>query len=58
VRAATGEAKRVSTRLPQELRLARSESLPAANRYLKSRFVPEYNARFALPAAEPVMEAT
>jgi hypothetical protein len=25
----------------------------AANRYLKERFVPEYNARFAVKAAEP-----
>jgi Helix-turn-helix domain len=40
-------------RLPQELRLARISSIAAANRYLKERFVPDYNARFAVPAAEP-----
>ncbi len=40
-------------RLPQELRLARIKTLAAANRYLKERFVPDYNARFAGPAAEP-----
>lgn len=40
-------------RLPPELRLAEIGTLEAANRYLKTRFVPEYNARFAVPAAEP-----
>jgi hypothetical protein len=40
-------------RLPQELRLARIRSVSAANRYLRERFVPDYNARFAVPAAEP-----
>jgi len=40
-------------RLPQELRLARIRTLAAANQYLKERFVPDYNARFAVPAAEP-----
>ena len=40
-------------RLPQELRLARVKTMAAANRYLKERFVPDYNARFAVPAAEP-----
>ena len=40
-------------RLPQELRLARIKSVAAANRYLKDRFVPDYNARFAVQAAEP-----
>jgi hypothetical protein len=40
-------------RLPQELRLARIRTLGGANRYLKERFVPDYNARFAVPAAEP-----
>ena len=39
-------------RLPQELRLARIKTVAAANRYLKERFVPDYNARFAVPAAE------
>ena len=40
-------------RLPQELRLARIRTVAAANRYLRDRFVPDYNARFAVPAAEP-----
>ena len=40
-------------RLPQELRLAAIKTVAAANRYLKERFVPDYNARFAVPAAEP-----
>jgi Helix-turn-helix domain len=40
-------------RLPQELRLSRIRTVAAANRYLKDRFVPDYNARFAVPAAEP-----
>lgn len=40
-------------RLPQELRLARIKTVVGANRYLKERFVPDYNARFAIPAAEP-----
>lgn len=40
-------------RLPQELRIARIKTMAAANRYLKQRFVPDYNARFAVPAAEP-----
>jgi hypothetical protein len=40
-------------RLPQELRLARIKTVAAANRYLKERFVPDHNARFAVPAAEP-----
>jgi hypothetical protein len=40
-------------RLPQELRLARIKTVAAANRYLKERFIPDYNARFAVPAAEP-----
>ena len=40
-------------RLPQELRLARIKTVAGANRYLKERFVPDYSARFAVPAAEP-----
>ena len=40
-------------RLPQELRLSRIRTIAGANRYLKERFVPDYNARFAVPAAEP-----
>lgn len=40
-------------RLPHELRLAEIATIAAANRFLKECFVPDYNARFALPAAEP-----
>lgn len=40
-------------RLPQELRLARIRTVAAANRYLRDHFMPAYNARFAVPAAEP-----
>jgi hypothetical protein len=29
------------------------KTVAAANRFLKERFVPQYNARFAVPAAEP-----
>jgi hypothetical protein len=54
---ARGRMERVfgtlQNRLPQELRLARITTLAAANRYLTQRFVPDYNARFAVPAAEP-----
>jgi hypothetical protein len=35
-------------RLPQELRLARIKTMAAANRFLKERFVPDHNARFAV----------
>lgn len=40
-------------RLPAELGLAGITSINAANRYLKERFIPDYNARFAVPQAEP-----
>jgi transposase len=40
-------------RLPAELGLAGVTTIEAANRYLKERFIPDYNARFAVPAAEP-----
>jgi hypothetical protein len=40
-------------RLPQELRLNRIRTPAGANRFLKERFVPDYNVRFAAPAAEP-----
>lgn len=53
---ARGRMERVfgtlQNRLPQELRLARIKTVVAANRYLKDRFVPDFNARFAVPAAE------
>ena len=40
-------------RLPQELRLAGSATIEAANWFLAERFVPERNRRFAVAAAEP-----
>jgi hypothetical protein len=39
-------------RLPQELRLAEIATIAAANRFLKERFMADYNARFAVPATE------
>ena len=39
-------------RLPPELRVAEIATIEAANRYLKQEFVPDYNARFAVPAEE------
>ena len=42
----------IQSRLPPELRLAEIATLEAANRYLKDQFVPDYNARFAVPAGE------
>jgi len=42
----------LQNRLPPELRLAGIASVEAANRYLKEQFVPDYNARFAVPAEE------
>ena len=54
---ARGRMERVfgtlQNRLPQELRLSRIKTVAGANRYLRNRFVPDYNARFAVPAAEP-----
>jgi hypothetical protein len=43
----------LQNRLPQELRLARIKTVAAANRYIREHFVPDYNARFAVAAAEP-----
>jgi transposase len=54
---ARGRMERVfgtlQSRLPPELRLAKMTTVEAANRYLKQRFIPDYNARFAVAAAEP-----
>ncbi len=53
---ARGRMERVfgtlQNRLPPELRLAEIATLEAANRYLREQFVADYNARFAVPAAE------
>jgi len=43
----------LQNRLPQELRLAGISTLEAANRYLRDEFLPDYNQRFTIPAAEP-----
>jgi len=40
-------------RLPQELRLAGIGSLEEANRFLREHYVPEFNRRFQVAAAEP-----
>jgi hypothetical protein len=42
----------LQSRLPPELRLAEIATIEAANRHLKQQFVPDYNARFAVPTAE------
>jgi transposase len=39
-------------RLPQELRLAGITTVEAANRFLRERYIAEFNRRFAVPAAE------
>ena len=39
-------------RLPKELAQAGITDMAAANRFLRTRFVPAYNQRFAVPAAE------
>ena len=39
-------------RLPQELRLAGITNLEEANRFLRERYIPEMNRKFAVPAAE------
>ena len=53
---ARGRMERVfgtlQSRLPPELRLAEIATVEAANHYLKEQFVPDYNSRFAVPAAE------
>lgn len=40
-------------RLPQELRIAGITTMEAANRWLAEVFLPRFNARFAVSAAEP-----
>ena len=39
-------------RLPQELRLAGITNLEEANRFLRERYIPEMNRKFAVPAPE------
>ena len=40
-------------RLVNELRVAGIRTLAAANRYLRARFIPDYNARFGRAPADP-----
>lgn len=40
-------------RLPQELRLAGVSTREEANRFLRERYVTEFNRRFTVRAAEP-----
>jgi transposase len=40
-------------RLPKELRLAGITTLAAANHFIAEVYLPQHNARFAVPAAEP-----
>jgi transposase len=39
-------------RLPQELRLAGIHTVEAANQFLRERYIPEINRKFAVPAAQ------
>lgn len=54
---ARGRSERIfrtlQDRLPKELALAGIADMAAANRYLVEQFMPAYNQRFAVPAAEP-----
>jgi transposase len=55
--AARGRSERVNRtlqdRLVNELRLAGITTVAAANRYLRERFIPAFNAEFARPPADP-----
>jgi transposase len=54
---ARGRSERIfrtlQDRLPKELALAGVADLDAANRFIAETFLPDYNGRFAIPAAEP-----
>jgi hypothetical protein len=39
-------------RLPQELRLAGIRTVEGANRFLRERYIADFNAKFSVPAAE------
>lgn len=43
----------VQGRLPQELREAGITTWEGANRYLRTRFIPDFNSKFAISALEP-----
>jgi Helix-turn-helix domain len=55
--AARGRSERVNRtlqdRLVNELRVAGITTVPAANRYLRERFIPAFNVEFARPPADP-----
>jgi transposase len=55
--AARGRSERVNRtlqdRLVNELRLAGLTTVPAANRYLRERFLPAFNEEFGRPPADP-----
>ena len=40
-------------RLPQELRLRGITDMEEANRFLKEKFIPDFNRRFSIPSSEP-----
>jgi len=54
---ARGRSERVNgtlqDRLVNELRVAGLHTVAAANRYLRERFIPDYNATFGRPPADP-----
>lgn len=54
---ARGRSERVNGtlqgRLVNELRVASIHTIAAANRYLRERFCPDYNARFGRPPSDP-----
>jgi transposase len=56
--AARGRSERVNRtlqdRFVNELRLAGITTVPAANRYLRERFLPAFNEEFGRPPADPV----
>ncbi len=43
----------IQGRLPQELRLAGITTVEAANRFLRERYIAEFNRQFTVPAAQP-----
>jgi transposase len=43
----------IQRRLPQELRVAGIKDYNAANRYLRERFIPDFNSRFTVVPAQP-----
>src|SRR5437588_10879646 len=54
---ARGRSERVNRtlqdRLVNELRVAGIRTVPAANRYVRDRFLPAFNAEFGCPPADP-----